>query len=315
MKETDFAPVVIPTLCRYEHFKRCVESLAQCTYAQDTELVIGLDYPAKESHKVGWQKIREYIPTITGFKKVTCVEREVNYGSSKNANDLYCYAYKQCGAMIAAEDDNEFSPSFLDFMNQCLRYYENVPSVRSVCGYTQSIYYDTTKTHLFTTDSSAWGFGLWKQKEDEYYAQAGICNINLLYSWNKSWRVFKHFPACLQMFMNMIARDASYGDTKRSILNILNDTYQVRPAISMVRNWGNDGSGLHCQTIDDSFAAQEIQTTPTFELDKNIPVLMTKEDRCAQFYIGLPKPKLLAWAKIAKIILRYIIVRIKFSLT
>ena len=32
-----YAPVVIPTLCRYEHFKACLESLSLCTGAENTD--------------------------------------------------------------------------------------------------------------------------------------------------------------------------------------------------------------------------------------------------------------------------------------
>lgn len=39
------APILIPTLNRYEHLKRCVESLAKNKLAKESELVIGLDYP------------------------------------------------------------------------------------------------------------------------------------------------------------------------------------------------------------------------------------------------------------------------------
>ena len=34
----NFAPVLIPTLCRYDHLKRCIESLSACTHAEKTDL-------------------------------------------------------------------------------------------------------------------------------------------------------------------------------------------------------------------------------------------------------------------------------------
>ena len=43
----NLAPVIIPTLCRYDHFKRLMESLNKCTWADKTDVYIGLDYPAK----------------------------------------------------------------------------------------------------------------------------------------------------------------------------------------------------------------------------------------------------------------------------
>ena len=66
-----FAPVIIPTLNRYDHFHRLVESLSKSPEAKETELVIGLDYPPSEKYMDGFCKIRDYIPTITGFRKVT----------------------------------------------------------------------------------------------------------------------------------------------------------------------------------------------------------------------------------------------------
>lgn len=65
----EYAPILIPTLNRYKHFRRCVESLSKCTHAEKTELVIGIDYPPVEKYREGWEKISEFITTITGFKK------------------------------------------------------------------------------------------------------------------------------------------------------------------------------------------------------------------------------------------------------
>ena len=62
-----YYPVIIPTLNRYEHFKNCVESLSNNLYANETELVVGLDYPPSEKYIDGWKKIKDYIPSIKGF--------------------------------------------------------------------------------------------------------------------------------------------------------------------------------------------------------------------------------------------------------
>ena len=52
-----YAPVLIPTLCRYDHFIRCLESLKKNTWAKYTEVYIAVDYPAKESHWDGYKRI------------------------------------------------------------------------------------------------------------------------------------------------------------------------------------------------------------------------------------------------------------------
>lgn len=90
-----FAPVIIPTLNRYDHFHRLVESLSKSPEAKETELVIGLDYPPSEKYMDGFCKIRDYIPTITGFRKVTVFVAEKNLGPSKNTKILRDYVDKQ----------------------------------------------------------------------------------------------------------------------------------------------------------------------------------------------------------------------------
>ena len=88
MDKLRYAPIVIPTLCRNEHFMRCVESLSRCSLADQTELFIGLDYPPSDKYRPGYEAICEFIPTITGFGKVTIIKRDKNYGAVENMNDL-----------------------------------------------------------------------------------------------------------------------------------------------------------------------------------------------------------------------------------
>ena len=104
-----YYPVIIPTLNRYKHLKACVESLAVNTHAEQTELVIGVDYPPSEEYVEGWKKIKEYVHTIHGFKKTTIFEYKENYGAVKNSKALVEYVFSQYDAYIFTEDDNVFS--------------------------------------------------------------------------------------------------------------------------------------------------------------------------------------------------------------
>ena len=56
-KNMIYAPVLIPTLCRDEHFIRCIESLKRNAWAKYTDIYIALDFPCKESHWDGYNKI------------------------------------------------------------------------------------------------------------------------------------------------------------------------------------------------------------------------------------------------------------------
>lgn len=291
----NYYPVVIPTLCRFEHFKRCVESLAKNTHAKNTELIIGLDYPARKEHWDGYKKICNYLTEIEGFKEITIIKHDANIGAIKNLNTIRDYAYKKYDAIILSEDDNEFSPCFLDYMNRSLMKYANYPNIVSVSGYTTTCYTNISKYKtIFTYDSSAWGIGLWKNKQETYDKDC----YSLIIPLKSFWKIYKTFPACILMFLYMIKSNTIFEDTIKTAKNIIEKRYQLRPSVSMVRNWGIDGTGIHCG-IDDSFSRQEIQKATIFEIDDR-PIEVENKINKKTFYVCLPTNKFKAWRTIIK---------------
>ena len=59
-----YAPIYIPTLCRSEHFQKCIESLKTNTWARYTDVYIALDYPPSEKYRAGYEKICSYLVLI-----------------------------------------------------------------------------------------------------------------------------------------------------------------------------------------------------------------------------------------------------------
>lgn len=52
----NYAPVIIPTLNRYDHFIKCLESLEKCSGAEYTEVFVALDFPPSNKYIEGWKK-------------------------------------------------------------------------------------------------------------------------------------------------------------------------------------------------------------------------------------------------------------------
>lgn len=265
-------PVLIPTLNRYEHFRRCVESLSRCTHAEETELVIGLDYPPSEKYREGYEKIKAYIPQITGFKKVTCIKREYNYGAVNNSTDLTSRYFKIYDAIIFSEDDIEFAPCFLDFMDKALDMYKDEPKVRSVCGYVPEYLYRnlSLSTIFINPHSSAWGIGLWRDKEKEFRLIPYEYYLNVLKSFKSSMKILVTYPRELGLLQYMVTRKLVWGDVMRSIPQLLNGTFQVRPSMSLTRNWGYDGSGLNCGSdmrMAEKYTRQPIVESATYPIE------------------------------------------------
>ena len=267
-----YAPIIIPTLCRFEHFKRCVESLARCTGAECTELFVGLDYPANDSHWAGYNKINEYVDSIVGFKKVHVFRREENYGVKRNILDLRKRVRERYDRYISTEDDNEVSPNFLEYLNKGLELYKNNQQVVAICAYSYPFEYCTNVTGYSYNaypmkGFCAWGGGYWVEKWDKLLSPF-INQENaekLIHSWRPVSKLFKK-KNHITVHRLLFRYKTSYGDLMWRAFCELNDAYCIFPRISKVKNHGFDGSGLNCVTTN-VYSEQEIDTLSSFDFD------------------------------------------------
>lgn len=244
-----YAPVVIPTCNRYQHLKECVESLASCTYAEETELYISVDYPPNDNYVQGWKEVTEYVQSIRGFKNVHFWLQESNLGAGKNGTFLVNKVFEESDYLIFTEDDNVFAPAFLDYMNQMLIRFEKDPQVLSVSGFSLSNFQYSSKIFKSYT-FMPWGNGKWKDKWN--YLQS--LNQPQIYE-EYSKHLFKNIKLYLEnkgLFCTYVTRltreihNQYMTDSTQSLLFYLLGCYSIYPTKSLVRNIGFDGSGLHC---------------------------------------------------------------------
>ena len=258
MEISQFAPVLIPTLNRYVHLRRCVESLSRCTHADKTDLYIALDYPANDSHWEGYNKIKDYLNEISVFKSVNIIKRDKNFGAIQNFRNAREQIFQTCDRIILSEDDNEFSPNFLDYINKGLDKFENDPRVIAICGFSYPIEIpkNYNYNHYFSKAFSAWGYGIWKSKYNDI--DWSINNIKkFLKNPFNIWKI-KYVPYDLLFgLFHIIKTGKITGDRIFAFNNFIHNTYSVFPTISKVKNCGHDGSGIHCNVSKLTYILQE----------------------------------------------------------
>lgn len=255
-------PVMIVTLCRYDHFMRCIESLRNNSYASDTELYIGLDYPAKESHWSGYGKIVEYLNKgIEGFKSVHVIKHKTNLGPTKNYEYIKKIVTDRHDSYIFTEDDNVFSPNFLEFMNVCMNYYKSDKKILAVCGYMYPISVDNDLTVIrISTYFSASGYGISREMDDmlahninmetfvKMYHDVGMMNKLRKVSPNQYCNFVK---GMVEYTSDLICEDSIRPtDLAWGLYAFFNDYKVIFPCINKVRNNGYDGSGVNCGVRD-----------------------------------------------------------------
>ena len=311
MEITTYAPVVITTLNRFEHFKRCLESLERCTGAEHTDVYVGLDYPPSEKYVEGWKKIDSYLKekeAKNGFGHLFVRRRDHNCGVGKSGSNgglLVKEVVDVADRFISTEDDNEFSPCFLEYMNKALEKYEDDERVVCVCGYSP---FDVEgKGNIyFSRQMYAWGIARWVKKSRLISKSRNLESMNnVLKDFKSAMRLYNFRPVILSRVMDQVIKGKRYGDVSYTCYCVQNNRFCVYPSQSLVRNWGRDGSGVHSKKIkEDIYTNHVISVNTSFDLDE-VEVYERKDISSEMRGISSK-----SWYGNMTILLRYVIWRI-----
>ena len=281
-----YAPILIPTLCRSEHFIRLIESLKKSTWTKYTDVYITLDYPLKEEHWNGYKKIKKYLNGMfPEFVNFYVIDRTENFGSSENSRELIDRALQKYDRYIHTNDDCEFSPIFPEYMDKALDQYEDDDSVVGVTGYSNSLKWSIAEecnTFKNQVIFSMWGTGFWRDKF--------ICTQNEICSgyFRKSYFSGKMRKSKMTdaRFMDDVSGTFNY-DTKTHTTCMSDVAYgcYIQLAdkcikthrLSSVKNWGFVGMGVLGQdssnldtgidnAADYNYSVQNIDEFVSFDL-------------------------------------------------
>lgn len=238
------SPIVIFAFNRLYHLQETVKALCVNDLAPETELWIYCDGERNDNEKAKVSAVRSYCHSISGFKKVTVVEREKNYGLSRNIIEGVSELLNKYETIIVLEDDLLTSPHFLRYMNEGLQIYERDKDVISIHGYLLPIKEKMPET-FFLKGADCFGWATWKNKWS-YFEKDGTILLDQL----NSRKLTSDFDF-----------NSSYPYTKmlQDQINGINDSWAVRwyasafllnmytlyPGRSLVFHNGGDNSGTN----------------------------------------------------------------------
>ena len=260
-----YAPVLIPTLCRYEKFVRCFESLQNNTWANKTDVFIALDHPKHSSHREGYEKIKSYCNKViksgnTCFKSVNLISRKTNKGAIGNFEHLVNETFRKYDRCICTFDDIEHSPVFIQYMDEMLEKFKEDKHVVMVTGYSYPVKWQTDDKYnavVQNLEGSIWGVGYWKSEWEEMYdclKSGGL--IKLFSSAYKEGKFDTMTDWTVSDYVNAVVKGVSYNSLLRRVTDVsmriylsAADKYAIMPVVSKTRNLGFDGSGAFCEEI------------------------------------------------------------------
>jgi hypothetical protein len=284
---SSLSPVILFVYNRVAHTKATVESLKCNPESAFSDLFIFSDGPKSHENAKDVSEVRSYIHQITGFKHVTIIERDTNFGLANSIIDGVTRLCNEYGKVIVLEDDLIVSSHFLSFMNNSLEKYKDAENVMQIAGYMFPAKLDIKEDSLFLPFITSWGWATWARAWEHFDASATnyrrlIGDKHLI----KAFNLDNHYD-----YFNMLKAQQNGQSNSWAIRWYLSVFFlkglTLYPKHTLVENIGFDGSGENClvRSIDASRVDNRFQVLKypkNTEISSNTSIVL-----CA-----LPKPKL-----------------------
>ena len=242
------APIVLFVYNRPRHTQQTVEALQKNKLASESELFIYSDDAKNDDARVSVDEVRKYIDNITGFKKITVIKRDKNWGLANSIIDGVTKIVNEYGRIIVLEDDLVTSPYFLKYMNTALDFYKNEKSVISIHGYIYPI--ENLPNSFFIKGADCWGWATWKNKWDMFEPDGQKLLNELKYRNLEKEADFNNSYGFTRMLKQQIKGKNNSWAVRWYMSAFLRDMLTLYPGKSYVQNIGNDDSGTHCSASD-----------------------------------------------------------------
>jgi hypothetical protein len=266
------APIVLFVYNRPVHTRRTVEALLKNEEAKDSELYIYSDAPKKPEAAEAVSEVRTYIHTITGFRSVSIVERDRNWGLANSIIDGVTSVVNKYGRIIVLEDDLIVSPHFLEYMNAALKHYQDDERVMQISGHMFPAQLTTVTDAVFLPMTTSWGWATWACAWKNFDAEAkGYAYLKQDAALRKRFNLDGAYDYFSMLEAQLAGRVDSWA-VLWYLSVFMHGGLVLFPVKSMVENFGFDGSGTHCGTgrkTDVPAQAFRVVRYPITEMDKN----------------------------------------------
>lgn len=253
-----YAPIALFTYNRADKTQRVVESLLKNAEAKFSDLFIFSDGPKTPEKKAGVEENRKYIHTISGFKSISIVEREKNWGLANSLIAGITEVINKYGKVIVVEDDLILSPYFLQFMNEGLEKYKDDDRIGTITGFVPPIK-ETLPETFFLKYFQCWGWATWKRAWDLLETDARPLLKGLRFKKTKF-----DVGGGVGNYGNLYCQKVGLVDSwylRYYASLFLKDKLSLYPGRSVAANDGLDGTGTHCGAdLKRSFNAHNTQT-------------------------------------------------------
>jgi hypothetical protein len=281
------APIVLFAYNRPEHTRLALESLSQCEGSADSELFIYCDGARGPGTIKKVQEVRRIVRMKRWCKDVHIIERDENLGLALSIIQGVSEIVDRYGNIIVLEDDLIISPQFLNFMNDALEIYKDIPKVMHISGYMFPVKGKLPETFFYRA-TSCWGWATWKRAWEKFDPDAKRLLSKIRNSGMRRQFDIEGTTDYYKMLQKQTEDKLDSWAIRWYASVLLHKGLCLHPGTSLVNNIGHDGTGVHCASTHAFMVKLGNQKVSkyTMEIKEDEDVVKKME----RFYLKLRKP-------------------------
>ena len=258
------SPVAFFAFNRPFHTLETLKSLSINPEAIKTDLYAFIDGPRKLSEIQLIDNVEKIIKSFsTKFNSLTIKRSEINQSGAINQKRGISYVLSNYETVISLEDDICVSRYFLSYMNKALDIYKNNKKIWHINGFNYPVKLEGDFESFFIRTMQCWGWATWRDRWKKFNDEPLSCDPYFIKStFNK--QMINDFDLNLRksIFWSQIEDNAkgklnNTWDIFWYSFIFLNNGLCLSPKVSMTRNIGHDGSGVH-SVFDKEFLLSNI---------------------------------------------------------
>ncbi len=246
------SPVAFFAYNRPCHTFKTLKSLSENVEAIETELYVFIDGHKKNSEMQLVDNVEKIINSFgSKFKSIKIERSEINLTGGLSQKRGISKVLSIHESVICLEDDIYVSKQFLFYMNNALKTYKNQKKIWHINGFNHPIKIKADFDCFFMRAMISWGWGTWKDRWNNFMENPLSCDPYYLKE-TFTKKMINEFDLKLKISIFWSQVEANASGELSNTWDIfwyshifLNKGLCLTPKISLTRNIGHDGSGIH----------------------------------------------------------------------
>jgi hypothetical protein len=248
------APIALFVYNRPTHTERTLSALSKNERSSEHIIYIFVDGLAKEEDSAKQDAVMLVLAKYDShFKQIDIIKRPQNLGVDDSIFIGVSHVLSLHDKVIVLEDDIVTAKGFLTYMNHYLSTYQNDDSIYSICGFSFPLNISDFAVVKTLGVTGIWGWATWSRAWSGFERDGSLYYEKLMdMSQNEKDR-FNFFGGYnYQEFLHENARSMNNcWDIQWYAYTYTKGKYCLSPTMSLVRNIGHDGTGVHSHNTSD----------------------------------------------------------------